>query len=128
MVAKKEDIYIEQGATFDRTWQWREFDGESFLDPIDLTGYTARMQIREKVKDATVLLNASTEAGTIILGGTDGMVQILLPDELTATLAVASGVYDLELESAGGYVYRFLEGKVKVAPNVTRPAPVTSGG
>ena len=124
MAAKVEDLYVEQGATFDRTWLWREtLEDGSLGDPIDLTGYTARMQVRQSVKADEVLLEATSEAGTIVLGGPSGTVQVLLPDELTDTLVIAQGGYDLELESAGGYVYRLLQGKVKVSVNVTRGDP-----
>lgn len=127
MVATKEDLYIEAGATFDRSWVWREtLENGSLGDPVDLTGYTARMHIRRTLVDPDILVDANTENEQIILGGTAGTVQVLIPDEVTEEIGVTAGVYDLELESAGGYVYRLLEGKVKVSPNVTRE-PVADG-
>ena len=43
MAAAQYDILIEQGATFSRTFVWKD----SSEVAVDLTGYTARMQIRK---------------------------------------------------------------------------------
>ena len=48
-----------------------------------------------------------------------GRVDVLATDEQTAALT-SSGVYDLELESPGGRVYRPLEGKMRLSAEVTR--------
>jgi hypothetical protein len=48
-----------------------------------------------------------------------GRIEILATDEQTEDLT-ASGVYDIELESSGGEVYRLMEGKVRLSQSVTR--------
>jgi hypothetical protein len=48
-----------------------------------------------------------------------GLFHIIATDEQTATLT-SSGVYDVELESAGGEVTRILEGKMRLSLEVTR--------
>lgn len=113
------DLDIYQGATFDKTYQWQDVN----RNPIDLTGYTARMQVRSSVAADATLLELTTE-GTIDkkinLGGTEGTYQLVLSATNTAALTWGSGVYDLELVSPTGVVRRIQQGQVRVHRNVTR--------
>ena len=43
MAAGLYDITIEQGATFQMNLTWKDSTGS----PVNITGYTARMQVRE---------------------------------------------------------------------------------
>lgn len=91
-----------------------------FHAPINLTGYTARMQIRSSVESETVLVNLTTENGGITLGGTGGTVQLLITAVATAAITWTSGVYDLELVSGSGIVTRLVSGRINVTQEVTR--------
>jgi hypothetical protein len=96
----------------------------TYYPPVDLTGYTARMQIRASVGAQTVLLELTTENGGITLGGAAGMVTRTITEAQAAAVGFTSGVYDLELVDADGAVTRLAEGLVSVSPEVTRdPAP-----
>lgn len=88
--------------------------------PVDLTGFTARMQIRETVDSATILATLTTENGGITLGGTAGTVTLLLSATATAAFTFGSAVYDLEIISAGGIVTPLLSGAVTLVKEVTR--------
>jgi hypothetical protein len=109
-------ITIEQGATFARTLTWR--DGSGSL--VNLTGFTARMQVRRTVEDATVILELTTENSGITLGGAAGTITLSASATATAALDAKPAVYDLELVSSGGVVTRLLEGNVIISRNVTR--------
>ena len=113
------NITCQQGATFQRQVTWTD----SARDAYNLTGYTARMQVRDNVSSNTIVIALSTTAGsggTITLGGTAGTVDLLIPAANTATLTAGQYVYDLELVSGGGVVTRLLEGNFKVTAEVTR--------
>jgi hypothetical protein len=116
MAAVYYDILIEQGATYLRTFVWKDSDEV----PVDLTNYTARMQIRRKRSSTTVEHTATTENGGIVLGGTAGTIDIIIPATATAEFDFTKGVYDLELESTGNVVTRLIEGSVEVSKEVTR--------
>lgn len=116
MTAAPLDLAILQGATFRRQFEWRESDG---VTPIDLTGATARMQVRRKLRTPDFMLEATTENGLLALGGTTGTIDLHFSAEDTDKL-VGNGVYDLEIEFVGGPVVRILEGDVTVSLNVTR--------
>lgn len=116
MPASSYDVYIEQGATFNLALVWR--DNANAL--VNLTGYTARMQVRKRITDAVPLLDLNTTNGKITLGGTAGTIAITANAAQTAALTDKQGVYDLELVAADGTVVRLLQGDVTISPEVTR--------
>lgn len=119
MAAGSYDLNIEQGSTFEQEFIWQ--DTQTPPQPIDLTGYTARLQIRTSYEAATPEIELTTANGRITLGGLLGTITLLLTDDETAALDWPSpAVYDLELESASGRVTRLLKGKATLDPEVTR--------
>ncbi|MGY8903714.1 MAG: hypothetical protein ACKVIH_04105 [Burkholderiales bacterium] len=118
MPAAVQNITIEQGAT----WPWTlELHSASEAGPVlDLTGYTAHMQVRSTVDSATVLTELSTSNGRITITAGTGLIELLLTAEQTAALNFESAVYDLELRSADGYVLRLFKGEITLDPEVTR--------
>lgn len=126
MAAGKYTFLCEQGATFDPVITWRQPSPDPDADPpvpgdpVDLTGYTARMQVRKKITDTDVVITLTTENNRIVLGGASGEIMLLIDDTDTTPLPAGSWKYDLELESAGGITTRLLKGTFKVDPEVTR--------
>jgi hypothetical protein len=109
------DIVAEQGATLDRVITWRNSAGAL----INLTSYTARMQVRSDYQSSTVVLNLTTENGGITLGGALGT--ITLTASATAMAAIASGTYVYDLEMVlGSVVTRLVQGSFAVNVEVTR--------
>lgn len=88
--------------------------------PVDLTGFTARMQIRESLESTTTLEELTTENGGITLGAAAGTVALLISATDTAALDFSTAVYDLELISGAGIVTRLLYGDITLAEEVTR--------
>ena len=126
MTATDLPLKIKQGATFTRGFNWHLpgpiVDGKRTPgDPYDLTGWTARMQIRKK-QGAEILLEATTENGRLILGGATGRVTMRFDAQATSALTSKSGEYDLELIDPDGNVFILLEGRVTVDPNITQAA------
>lgn len=123
MTAATLDIVIEQGTTFTKNITWTDDTGPPPLPgaPIDITGYTARMQLRTAV-DAPdpPIIELTDSNGRITLGGAAGTIDLLISDVDTAALTDEFGVYDLELESPGGVVTRLLEGNFELSLEVTR--------
>lgn len=108
------NILADEGATFSRIATWYSAPNT----PVNLTGYTAKMEIRTSTDAPTVTLELSTANGRISLGGAAGTIT------LTAQAADMnfSGryVYDLELTSGGGAVTRLAMGMIQVRPEVTK--------
>lgn len=87
--------------------------------PVNLTGYTARMQVRESHSSAAVIVDLNTENGRIVLGGALGTIDLNIEYAITAAIKPKCYVYDLEL-IYGSNVYRLIEGDFLVTPEVTR--------
>lgn len=121
------DICIFQGATFSQTLFYETGTPST---PVNLTGYSAKMQIRSSHKSKVVILELSTTTGggngRITLGTngdfSTGAINLFISASDTAQLSVCDEikpVYDLELIN-GSIVTRILQGNVTIAPEVTR--------
>jgi len=115
MVPGKYNIVCPQGTTLMQQLTYSE-NGT----PVNLFGYTARMQVREITKSANVMLSLTTENGGIVLGGSAGTINLIASAAATTAMYAKEYVYDIELVSASGTVYRIIEGKFIVTPEVTR--------
>lgn len=114
MPAAKFKLHIEQGATYDRFIRWR---AGGVL--VDLTGCTARMDIRPKAGSTELLLRLTTENGMLVLGGVDGTINFNIDSETTAGLTWHSGVHDLLIYFPNGSVRRLVKGPATVEQGVT---------
>jgi len=121
MTAAKRDLYIEQGATFTLGFVWYDGNEVDQGSPVDLTGCLGRMQIRKSQQSAT-LLDAVSFGPTpqIVLYGTEGRINLVLTPIDTNKLNTKTAYYDMEIEFPNGSVFRLLEGKVTVSPNITQ--------
>ena len=99
------------------------YQGDDFTDvaavtdngaPADLTGYTARSQIRRQVADADPVI--VTEMFTAIAGH---LVLLSIPHTVTVGFT-GNYVWDLQLSALDGTVHTLLHGRVKTLPEVTR--------
>lgn len=108
------DLDCYQGANFDYQLTWTVAGSA-----VNVTGYSARMQVRQYADSTAVALSLVNGTG-ITLGGTAGT--IALSAVATATSAIEAGqyVYDLELVSGAGYVTRLVQGTFTVSEEVTR--------
>ena len=119
MPAAKLNIAIEQGATFRHSLALKA--GPTANAPaLDLSGFTARMQLRADLSGLVVLLELTPANGRITLTPLDGRVDLCISATDTAALDFDRAVYDLEIESAGGEVTRVLAGVVTLSRQVTR--------
>lgn len=110
----KYDLYVPQGATFDRTLTL-ELDGE----PVNLTGYTAAMDVRKEYESVTATLELTNLSG-IQLGGNTGTITIGITASQTAAIIAGNYKYDLELTAPDGTVTRLIYGDFIVSREVTR--------
>jgi len=111
-MAGNHDFNIDQGTTWNRIITITQNDA-----PVNLTSFTARMQLRRVKSQTTADLSLSIGEGITITPQT-GEIQISLTAEQTAQLSDAY-FYDLELVS-GSVVGRYLQGKIIISPEVTR--------
>jgi hypothetical protein len=117
------DICIFQGATFSQTLIWEVGDPPA---PVDLTGHSAKLQVRSSHKSKAVIIELSTGNSRISLGTggdmTTGALNLFISAADTSELSVCEevkAVYDLEMTS-GYTVSRILQGNVIIVPEVTK--------
>lgn len=131
MAAGKYSFTIEQGSTVDFELAYKDSNG----DPIDLTGYQARMQIKDAAGGSTTYITLSSSAepspcGTgLNMSGSNGLnsptsgtIGVLISAISTSIFTFDSAVYDLEIASGSGdctVVTRLVEGNVKLLKEVT---------
>ena len=110
-------VTIQQGATFSLSVNYKNSAGST----IDLSsGYTARMQGRTSHAAASTVF-ALTESSGITLGSSDPNIVISIAATATDDFtAPSTGVYDLELVDSSSNVYRILEGRYEITPEVSR--------
>lgn len=87
--------------------------------PIDITGYTAKMQLRSTPATVNPVLTLTTENGGIIITGPTGNIQLYAT--ATQTGLINEGPYDYDLEIyQGSSVTRIIQGQITVSAQVTR--------
>lgn len=116
-MAAQYNFTIEQGATFTRSFTYKDSTGS----PINLTNYTAQGQVRQAVESGSVLLEFSTANGYVGLGGTAGTITWTVPYTITRTLSFQGARYDFFLFSSGSAaVTKLLYGIADTYLSVTR--------
>lgn len=116
MPAASYDFQIEQGATLLKPIVWKDSNSAA----VNLTGYTAKMQVRQSASSTDVLLEMSTSNGRISITPLTGTITLIFSASLTAAIDWSRGKYDLELTSGDGTVTRLIEGQISVSKEVTR--------
>ncbi len=119
-----QELEVFQGAYWSQRLVWKDAND----DPIDLTGFTARMQVRRTVDETGEPLLELTDGDGITLGEadpTDGVILLELEATQTAALPATPSDrkwrYDLELVPSDAHVRRLMMGKFVVSLEVTRP-------
>ena len=106
------NLTIDQGSTF---FSAVSVEGANGL-PFDLTGYTARGQIRRSYASTTAYPFTA-----LINNAAEGEIEISLGNTATSQMKAGRYVYDIEIvQSSTNDVTRVVEGQVEVTPGVTR--------
>ncbi len=110
-----DDAAVEQGATFTKIITYRDSSG----DLVDLTSYTLRMTIKNKVGGTSI---ASSTGGSpkiaLTNGGAAGTITITITGANTATLSFIRAVYDLEIV-LGAVITRLIQGIIEMDKEIT---------
>jgi len=126
MAAGKWNFTIEQGTTVDFSIQYKDKN----LVPINLTGYSGKMQIRSNYADNSpvtyITLSSSRAAdgtGLNFTGAATGSIGIFIAACSSSAFTFSSARYDLEVATGSAdcpKVTRLLEGQVNLSKETTR--------
>lgn len=109
------NVTIDQGSDWYLTVTYKNPNGT----PINLTGYTAALQLRSLPESPTAVLSLSTGSGITITGAT-GVADIHATATQTRAIDEGTYYYDLEITSSSNIVTRLVQGQAVVTPEVTR--------
>ncbi len=130
MAAGNYSFTIEQGATTD----FEVVYTDSTNTPVNLTGYTARMQIRPSAGSSEIYLTLSSSLGPcgtgLNLSGSNGStplssgsIGIFISAVSSSLLNFDNAQYDLEIASGSGncaVVTRLLKGNIRLSKEITK--------
>lgn len=91
----------------------------NFNVPEDLNGYTARMQIRQKLTSTDIIKELTTENGGITLDNTAKTITINISATDTAAFTFSTAVYSLEMVKSGD-VHCLVTGTITLDKEITR--------
>ncbi len=127
MSAGKYSFVIEQGATVNFEIQYRD----SSNNPVDLTNYNGRMQLKSGYADnnpttyITLSSSLATDGTGLNFSGsngstspTSGSIGIYISAFSSSAFTFDSAYYDLEIYS-GSIATRLIEGQVRLSKQVT---------
>lgn len=101
---------VKRGDTWRQTFTWRQ--GSETGDPVDLTGCTARLQVRDRtgdlILDATDDLTINGATGTI-------SVDVLIP----STVLPGKYIFDVEVTYTDGFVQSTETQTLKIEGDIT---------
>lgn len=132
MAAGIYNFRIEQGATTDFEIVYKDSNGT----PVDLTGYTARMDLRQEPGASTSYLTLSSSLGPcgtgLNMSGsgglsaskplTSGSIGVYISHTSSSALNFTDAFYDLEVVSGSGncaVVTRLIQGKITLSKEIT---------
>lgn len=90
-----------------------------YNQPNSLAGYTAVMQIREKLTSTAVLLELTTENDMLVLDNVNKTITITIDAVTTAAFTFKTAVYSIELTN-GAVVTPFVYGNLSLVTEITR--------
>lgn len=87
-------------------------------DPVVLTGYSARWQVRSEKLAVVPLVSMTTTTGELVIAG--AALTASLTAAVTKLLPSGAHYHDLELTSPTGVVTSYLAGKMRIVQDVSR--------
>ena len=113
MTAAVYNLVIDQGSDFAIDLTIKELGSAK-----DLTGYSARAQMRSTRTSSTV---AATFTCNVLSPAANGVVKMALTNGQSSALTAGRFFYDLEIHTnADAVVRRLIQGEVTLNPEVTR--------
>ena len=113
------NVIIDQGAD----WFLNVYYDDPSGTPINITGYSAALQVRSLPSSTVSVLTLDTEDGGIEITGSEGLVAIHATAEQTGAIISGDYYYDLEITSPASptaVVTRLIQGQAIVSAQVTR--------
>jgi hypothetical protein len=115
-MAVQKNWEVDQNTTFKFQIQYTEDDE---ITPIDLTGATAKMQVRDTKGGSKLAFTLTSPAGGITIDGPDGTLNMVVTPTQTNKLFYPKSSYDIMIIDSNGNKIKILEGFLTLSRSVT---------
>ena len=108
---------IDQGADWFINFTYKNPNGT----PINLTGYSAALQVRTSPLAKTAVLTLTSPSDGITITALTGLIEVHATAAQTAAITNGKYAYDIEITAPStNVVTRLVQGTIEVSPQVTR--------
>ena len=114
-MAGQKNFEVDQNATFSFVLEYRDNDGNA----IDLTGASAKMQVRDTKGGAKLAVTLTSPSGGIVINPVNGKLTIKMTPTQTNKLFYPKSSYDVMVVDSNGNKIKLLEGFMTLNRSVT---------
>ena len=114
-MAGQKNFEVDQNATFSFVLEYKDNDGNA----IDLTGASAKMQVRDTKGGAKLAVTLTSPSGGIVIDPVNGKLTIKMTPTQTNKLFYPKSSYDLMVVDSNGNKIKLLEGFMTLNRSVT---------
>lgn len=115
-MAVTKNFEVDQNATFTFEVQYT-LDDE--ITPIDITGASAKMQVRDTQGGSKLAFTLTSPSGGIVIDGPTGTVNVKMTPTQTNKLFYPKSAYDIMMIDSNGNKIKLLEGFMTLSRSVT---------
>lgn len=105
------NLYVDAGADYSNIITVTATNGQ----PLDLTGYTVRSQLRKSFQSSTAYAFTAS-----VFNAVNGQIRLQLTAVQSEAIPAGRWLYDVEITSSVGVKTRVVEGIVTVSPQITQ--------
>jgi hypothetical protein len=114
-MAGQKNFEVDQNATFNFVLEYKDDNGNA----IDLTGASAKMQVRDTKGGAKLAVTLTSPSGGIVIDPLNGKLTIKMTPTQTNKLFYPKSSYDLMVVDSNGNKIKLLEGFMTLNRSVT---------
>jgi len=114
-MAGQKNFEVDQNATFSFVLEYKDNNGNA----IDLTGASAKMQVRDTAGGTKLAVTLTSPSGGITIDPTNGKLTVKLTPTQTTKLFYPKSSYDIMLIDSNANKTKLLEGFMTLSRSVT---------
>ena len=114
-MAGQKNFDVDQNATFSFVVEYKDDNGNA----IDLTGASAKMQVRDVKGGTKLAVTLTSPSGGIVINGPLGKLTVTLTPTQTNKLFYPKSVYDIMVVDTNANKIKLLEGFMTLNRSVT---------
>jgi hypothetical protein len=114
-MAGQKNFEVDQNATFSFVLEYKDDNGNA----IDLTGASAKMQVRDTAGGTKLAVTLTSPSGGITIDPTNGKLTVKLTPTQTTKLFYPKSSYDIMLIDSNANKTKLLEGFMTLSRSVT---------